>query len=78
MGRVDVLDQGELVAGGTTLAGDDGGVGEEELPDLKGPLVVILCAVQYELTLNHLLPYLASTFERFPSQFLYHLHRVAE
>lgn len=34
VGRVDVLDQRDLVAGSTTLAGDDGGVGQEELPDL--------------------------------------------
>jgi hypothetical protein len=34
VGRVDVLDQGDLVAGGAALAGDDGRVGEEELPDL--------------------------------------------
>lgn len=33
---VDVLDQRDLVAGGGALAGDDGGVGEEELPDLRG------------------------------------------
>jgi hypothetical protein len=32
--RVDVLDESDLVAGGTTLAGDDGRVGKEELPDL--------------------------------------------
>jgi hypothetical protein len=49
VGRVDVLDQGELVAGSTSLTGDDGGVGEEELPDLKRPLVVILYIVQYDL-----------------------------
>lgn len=49
MGRVDVLDQSELVAGGTSLTGDDGGVGEEELPDLKGILVVILYIQQYDL-----------------------------
>lgn len=34
VGRVDVLDQGDLVAGSGTLAGGDGGVGEEVLPDL--------------------------------------------
>jgi hypothetical protein len=44
---VDVLDQGELVAGGTSLTGDDGGVGKEELPDLKIPLAIILCTVQF-------------------------------
>lgn len=31
---VDVLDEGDLVAGSGTLAGDDGAVGEEEFPDL--------------------------------------------
>ena len=35
VGRVDVLDQGDLVAGGSALTGDDGGVGKEELPDLE-------------------------------------------
>jgi hypothetical protein len=35
VGRVDVLDQCKLVAGGTTLAGGDGAVGEEVLPDLN-------------------------------------------
>lgn len=34
VGRVDVLDQSDLEAGSTTLAGHDGGVGKEELPDL--------------------------------------------
>lgn len=34
VGRVDVLDQRDLVASSTTLAGDDGGVSKEELPDL--------------------------------------------
>lgn len=32
--RVDVLYQSNLVAGSTTRAGDDGGVGQEEFPDL--------------------------------------------
>lgn len=32
--RVDVLDQSDLVAGGTTRAGNDGGIGQEEFPDL--------------------------------------------
>lgn len=32
--RVDVLDQGDLPAGRAALAGDDGRVGEEKLPDL--------------------------------------------
>ena len=47
MSGVDVLDQGELVAGGTSLTGDDGGVGKEELPDLKIPLAVIQYTMQY-------------------------------
>jgi hypothetical protein len=34
VGGVDVLDQCQLVAGGTTLSGGDGAVGEEVLPDL--------------------------------------------
>ena len=32
--RVDILDERDLVAGGAALAGGDGAVGEEELPDL--------------------------------------------
>jgi hypothetical protein len=32
--RVDVLVENDLVAGGAALAGDDGRVGKEELPDL--------------------------------------------
>jgi hypothetical protein len=35
VGGVDVLDEGELPAGGTTLAGGDGGGGKEVLPDLR-------------------------------------------
>lgn len=34
VGRVDVLDEGELPAGRTTLAGGDGGRSKEVLPDL--------------------------------------------
>lgn len=34
VGRVDVLDHGDLVASGGTLTGDDGGVGKEVFPDL--------------------------------------------
>ena len=33
---VDVLDKGELPAGGTTLAGSDGRGSKEVLPDLRG------------------------------------------
>lgn len=33
--RVDVLDQSELPASGTTLAGGDGGGSQEVLPDLR-------------------------------------------
>lgn len=32
--RVDVLDEGNLEAGGTALSGDDGGVSQEVFPDL--------------------------------------------
>lgn len=35
VGRVDVLDKGELPAGSTTLAGGDGRGSQEVLPDLK-------------------------------------------
>ena len=34
VGRVDVLDHGDLVASGGTLTRDDGGVGKEVFPDL--------------------------------------------
>lgn len=34
VGRVDVLDQSHLVAGGSSLTGGNGGVSKEELPDL--------------------------------------------
>lgn len=34
VGGIDVLDAGDLVAGGGALAGDDGRVGEEVFPDL--------------------------------------------
>jgi hypothetical protein len=34
VGGVDIFDEGDLKAGGGALAGDDGGVGEEEFPDL--------------------------------------------
>ena len=35
MHRVDVLDECDLVACGAALTGDDGAVGEEELPDAE-------------------------------------------
>jgi hypothetical protein len=35
VGRVDVLDEGDLVAGSGSLTGDDRGVGKEVFPDLK-------------------------------------------
>jgi hypothetical protein len=37
VGGVDVLDQHDLVASGTTLTRDDGGRGKEVLPDLYTP-----------------------------------------
>lgn len=82
---VDVLDQRDLEAGGGALAGDDGGVGEEEFPDLHGTE-----SVQRErgigekrkgssvITRNQRFPYLASTLSLFAIQFRYHLHSVAE
>jgi len=78
MGGVDVLDESDLVASGRALAGDDGGVCEEVLPDLLyGQLLGF--SLRRELhTLNHLFPYFASTFSLFAIQFLYHLHNVAE
>lgn len=41
MGGVDVLDQGDLEASSTTLARDDGGVGQEVLPDTEPSLAVL-------------------------------------
>ena len=35
VGGVDVLDERDLIAGGASLAGDDGAVGKEVLPDLR-------------------------------------------
>ena len=83
--RVDVLDHGDLVAGRRPLSRDDGAVGEEVFPYLC-PRVLACSSLQIRegeemeerLTLNHFLPYLASTFSLFAIQFLYHLHSVAE
>jgi len=41
VGRVDVLNQGELPAGGTTLAGSDGRGSQEVLPDAEPALAVL-------------------------------------
>ena len=41
VGRVDVLDQGELPAGGTALARSDGGGSKEVLPDAEPSLAVL-------------------------------------
>lgn len=38
--RIDVLDQSELPAGSTTLAGSDGGGSQEVLPDLQNVMLV--------------------------------------
>lgn len=35
VGGVDVLDESDLEAGGGTLAGGNGGVGQEEFPNLR-------------------------------------------
>lgn len=78
MSRVNVLDQGDLVAGGGALTGDDGGGGKEEFPDLYVSLAIIQKHPSYRHTRNHLLPYLATTFSLLPIQFRYHLQRVAE
>lgn len=78
--RVDVLDKSDLPASSTTLAGGDGRGSQEVLPDLLYQLAN--CAEkkhQYmKLTLNHLLPYLASTFSRLAIQLRYQRHNVAE
>jgi len=39
--RVDVLDERDLVASCATLAGDDGAVSKEELPDAEPALAVL-------------------------------------
>jgi hypothetical protein len=75
--RVDVLDEGKLVASGGALAGDDGGVSKEEFPNLC-ILVIHQPNMMSEPTLYHLLPYLALTLSLLAIQFLYHLHKVAE
>lgn len=79
VGGVDVLDEGDLPAGSTTLAGSDGGGSKEVLPDLNNVSLMLmnLCGKR-DLTRNHLLPYLASTFSRLPIQLRYHRQRVAE
>ena len=41
VGRVNVLDESDLEASSTALAGDDGGVGKEELPDTEPSLAVL-------------------------------------
>lgn len=41
VGRVDVLDESDLEASGTALAGDNGGVSKEELPDTEPSLAVL-------------------------------------
>lgn len=78
VGGVDVLDEGNLPAGSTTLAGSDGGGSQEVLPDLNKISFMIIHTMWRKLTLNHLLPYLASTFPRLPIQLRYHRQRVAE
>lgn len=40
MDGIEVLDEGDLVAGCGSLAGDDGGVGEEVFPDLGRRMLV--------------------------------------
>lgn len=53
VGRVDVLDHGDLVASGGTLTGDDGGVGKEVFPDSEPALAVLgldLLAVAHPVT----------------------------
>lgn len=79
VGRVDVLDQRDLEAGGTALTGGDGRVGEEVFPDL---FLVSRDRSKRKReerrTRNHRLPYLASTFSRLPIQLRYHRHSVAE
>ena len=79
---VDVLDQGDLEAGGTALARGNGGVGQEIFPNLSQPVSTFSKScqevIERQLTLNQRLPYLASTLSLLPSQFRYHLQRVAE
>ena len=77
--RVEVLDNHHLEAGGGTLAGSNGRVCQEELPDLaRVSFHVGEELMLARLTLNHFSPYVDLTFSAFPSQFLYHLQRVPE
>lgn len=84
VGGIDVLDHGELPTGSASLAGDDGRVGQEVLPNLRNgksssqPCSMCIMNSSNGLTLNHLLPYLASTFSRLPIQLRYQRQRVAE
>lgn len=41
MRAIDILDQRDLEASGTALAGDDGGIGEEVLPDTVPPDTIL-------------------------------------
>ncbi len=76
--RVDVLDQGNLVAGCSSLTGRDGGISKEKLPDLQTISYELKNSRLGKLTLYHLAPYLALTLSWLAIQFLYHLQRVAE
>ena len=87
VGGVDVLDEGELPAGGTTLARGDCRGSQEVLPDLvKVSKIKDIgpssrggkCESDAKLTRNHLLPYLASTLSLLPIQLRYQRHKVAE
>lgn len=50
MGGVNILDHRELIASGTSFTGNDGGIGEEEFPNLQEPSVTTLYQhTQYRL-----------------------------
>lgn len=51
---VDVLDQRDLVASGGTLAGDNGAVSKEELPDLRITMLANHTTFTYLSTQNSL------------------------
>lgn len=81
VGRVDILDQDDLVASCRSLAGDDGRVSKKKIPDLyvcQHASRTLRASCEFKHTLNHRPPYFAMTFSLFPIQFLYHLQRVAE
>jgi hypothetical protein len=79
--RIQVLHQSNLIASRRPLPRSNGTRRQKVLPDLSHKLASPQRAPAIhpsKLTLNQRAPYFSSTFFRFPNQFLYHLHTVAE